>query len=74
MLTRALTGASGCAVARWVPLGDNGFVPLEHVVIYNLDQLFGGMEIQEVLQRSHRIVGGYALSITQSKIVDWGPS
>lgn len=29
-------------------IGENKFVPLEHVVIYNLDRLFGGMEIQAV--------------------------
>lgn len=29
-------------------LQENKFVPLEHVVIYNLDRLFGGMEIQAV--------------------------
>jgi polyphosphate kinase len=33
---------------RWVSLSENRFVPLEHVVIYNLDRLFGGMEIQAV--------------------------
>jgi hypothetical protein len=33
---------------RWVSLSENRFVPLEHVVIYNLDRLFGGMEIEAV--------------------------
>jgi len=40
---------------RWVKLPDNQeegrnnrFVPLEHVVIFNLDRLFGGMEIHSV--------------------------
>jgi len=43
------------SMQRWVKLPDNketgrrnAFVPLEHVVIYNLDRLFGGMEIQSV--------------------------